>query len=94
MQDGAVVMLSRPKTPAELAAFTCSFGMMGVVVEAVLETRRRVAVTTRAFCVPASSGAKAAAKVAKLRGTTDALFAILVPRRNYVYVETRKKVRV
>lgn len=66
---------------------------MGVVVEAVLETRRRVAVTTRAFCVPASSGAKAAAKIAKLRDTSDALFAIMVPRRDYVYVETRKKVR-
>jgi hypothetical protein len=67
--------------------------MMGVVVEVVLQARKRIAVTSRAFCVPTKSGEKAAAKLTKQRAGCDALFAIIVPDRAYTYMETRKKVR-
>lgn len=66
---------------------------MGVVVEVVLETRRRVAVTSRSYCTPAKDWQTAIAKLTKARSKFDALFAIMVPDRGYLYMETRKKVR-
>ncbi|KAF8056371.1 hypothetical protein HT031_006370 [Scenedesmus sp. PABB004] len=90
-ESGRFVKLSKAATPDELAAFTCSYGMMGVVVEVVLEARRRVAVTSTSFTLLAADGATAAAKLAKLYAKSDALFAILVPGRNYVYVEQRMR---
>ncbi|WIA42209.1 hypothetical protein OEZ86_009469 [Tetradesmus obliquus] len=48
-EDGCLVVLSLAKDPSALLAFTCSYGMMGIVVEAVLEVRRRIAVTTTAY---------------------------------------------
>lgn len=66
--------------------------MMGIVAEVVLCVRPQVVVTSRSFTVPASSGAEAAQQLLSLRVGFDALFAIVVPDRQYIYVETRKKV--
>lgn len=66
--------------------------MMGIVVELVLEVRKRVAVTTYLSAYPAKSGQRAAAHLAKVYAMYDTLFAILVPGREYVYIEARNKV--
>jgi hypothetical protein len=68
--------------------------MMGVVVEAVLEVRPRLAIITSAYAYLTSSPQLAAAHVVKMQANSDALFAILVPEADYVYIEARNKVCV
>jgi len=68
-------------------------GMMGVVTEVVLETRPRIPVSSVGTTRGVKSGAAAVKIVLKAHSKCDALFAILVPDRNYVYLETRTKVR-
>lgn len=68
--------------------------MMGIVVEVVLGVRRRIPISTTAYCVPVKTGQAVASRLAELRTANDAMFAILVPDRSYVYVELRKKVRI
>lgn len=67
-------------------------GMMGVVVELVLEVRRRIPIVSVGYTKRVKSGADAVRAVGAARAKCDALFAILVPDRNYVYLETREKV--
>lgn len=69
-------------------------GMMGVVVEVVVEVRPRIPVSTRGFTKGVKSGAAAVRAVLSARANCDALFAILVPDRDYVYLEARRKVCV
>jgi hypothetical protein len=66
--------------------------MMGVVVEVVLEVRQRIPVATRGFTKGVKNGAAAVRAVLATRSNCDALFAILVPDRDYVYLEARRKV--
>jgi hypothetical protein len=66
--------------------------MMGIVVEVVLEVRPRIPIVTRGFTKKAKSGSGAVKAVQEARAKSDALFAILVPDRNYVYLESRTKV--
>jgi hypothetical protein len=68
--------------------------MMGVVVEAVLEVRPRTPIISRGYTKYTKTGAEAVKAVLKARGGCDALFAILVPDRGYVYLEARTKVRM
>lgn len=67
-------------------------GMMGVVVEVVLEVRPHTPIISRGYTTYTKTGAEAVKAVLKARGRCDALFAILVPDRGYVYLETRTKV--
>jgi hypothetical protein len=66
--------------------------MMGVVVEVVLEVRPHTPIISRGYTTYTKTGAEAVKAVLKARGRCDALFAILVPDRGYVYLETRTKV--
>lgn len=66
--------------------------MMGVVVEVVLEVRPHTPIISRGYTTFTKTGAEAVKAVLKARGRCDALFAILVPDRGYVYLETRTKV--
>uniref|UniRef100_A0A383V943 FAD linked oxidase N-terminal domain-containing protein n=1 Tax=Tetradesmus obliquus TaxID=3088 RepID=A0A383V943_TETOB len=90
-KDGCLVVLSLAKDPSALLAFTCSYGMMGIVVEAVPEVRRRIAVTTTAYAFMTRSGEDAAAHLAQAHAFSDALFAILVPGSDHLYIEARSK---
>lgn len=85
---------SESLTVALLPDFEPPAGMMGVVVEAVLQVRPRIATTSVSFCVPTNSGAVAVEKILQQYKKCDALFAIMVPDRSYIYMETRKKVGV
>ncbi|WIA42207.1 hypothetical protein OEZ86_009467 [Tetradesmus obliquus] len=90
-EDGCLVSLSLAKDPSALLAFTCSYGMMGIVVEAVLEVRSRIAITTSGYAFMTRSGEDAAAHLAQAQQQHDALFAILVPGKQHLYVEARDK---
>jgi hypothetical protein len=65
---------------------------MGIVVEVVLEVRPRIAISSRGFTKAVKAGAAAVEAVMSMRAKCDALFAILVPDRDYIYLETRNKV--
>eukprot|EP00775_Hariotina_reticulata_P008748 gene8748-8928_t len=86
---GRVVVLTKAKTPMELLEFTCSYGMMGIVVEVVLAVRPRAPITTRSCTAHASDGQAAAKAILQAHNNCDALFAILVPSRKFVYLELR-----
>jgi hypothetical protein len=66
--------------------------MMGIVVEVLLEVRRRIAVTSTGYAFMTRSGEEAAAHLAHAHSQYDALFAILVPGKDHLYIEARNKV--
>lgn len=69
-------------------------GMLGIVLEVVLETRRRIPIISTGNTKTVRTGAEAVAAVIGARAKADALFAILVPDKDYVYLEYRQKVAV
>lgn len=68
--------------------------MMGIVVEVVLAVRPRIPVTTHSCTAHVSDGQAAAKAILQAHNKCDALFAILVPSRKFVYLELRHKVTV
>jgi hypothetical protein len=88
---GELRTLSDHKDGSEFYEFKCSFGLLGIVVECLLEVRQSTLCRSDISLVVFDSPAKLAAELIRMREQSDALFAIVVLHQLASFCDQRYK---